>query len=153
MCRSSRPEMFCKNGVLWNFAKFTGNHLCQSFSFMNVSSLRPPATLLKKRLWHRCFPVNFVKYLRTPFFTEHLRWLLLHVIIKLFSCNTSIGMTISNTFTSNARLKLAKNQALAKQHLEAELLLFENYLLSSSNIVSNNNNRYSKKYMKNNYVC
>ena len=20
-----------------------------------------------KRLWHRCFPVNFVKFLRTPF--------------------------------------------------------------------------------------
>ena len=26
-----------------------------------------PATLLKKRLWHWCFPVNFAKYLRTPF--------------------------------------------------------------------------------------
>ena len=26
-----------------------------------------PATLLKKRLWHKCFPVNFVKLLRTPF--------------------------------------------------------------------------------------
>ena len=25
-----------------------------------------PATLLKKRLWHRCFPVNFAKFLRTP---------------------------------------------------------------------------------------
>ena len=25
------------------------------------------ATLLKKRLWHRCFPVNFTKFLRTPF--------------------------------------------------------------------------------------
>ena len=37
---------------------------------------RPP-TLLKKRLWHRCFPVNFVKFLRT-LLTEHLRWLLLY---------------------------------------------------------------------------
>ena len=27
----------------------------------------------KKRLWHRCFPVNFAKFLRTPFVTEHLR--------------------------------------------------------------------------------
>ena len=36
-----------------------------------------PATLLKKRLWHRCFPVNFAKFLRTPFPTEHLWWLLL----------------------------------------------------------------------------
>ena len=34
-----------------------------------------PATLLKKGFWHRCFPVNFVKFLRTSFLTEHL-WLL-----------------------------------------------------------------------------
>ena len=36
-----------------------------------------PATLLKKGLCHRCFPVNFEKFLKTPFFTEHLQWLLL----------------------------------------------------------------------------
>ena len=35
------------------------------------------ATLLKNRLWHRCFPVNFPKFLRTPFLTEHCQWLLL----------------------------------------------------------------------------
>ena len=33
---------------------------------------------------------------------------------------------MGNTFISNARLKLAKNQANAKQHLEADFLLFEN---------------------------
>ena len=27
--------------------------------------------------WHRNFPVNFAKFLRTAFFSEHLRWLLL----------------------------------------------------------------------------
>ena len=26
-----------------------------------------PATLSKKSLWHRCFPVNLAKFLRTPF--------------------------------------------------------------------------------------
>ena len=26
-----------------------------------------PASLLKKRLWHRCFSVNFGKFLKTPF--------------------------------------------------------------------------------------
>ena len=36
-----------------------------------------PATFLKKRLWHRSFPVKFKKFLRTPFLTEHFRWLLL----------------------------------------------------------------------------
>ena len=30
------------------------------------------ATLLKKRLWHRFFPVNFVKFLRTPFLDRTL---------------------------------------------------------------------------------
>ena len=34
---------------------------------------------------------------------------------------------ISNTFISNTRLKLAKNQANAKQNPEAVPLLFENY--------------------------
>ena len=52
---------------------------------------------------------------------------------------------ISNTFISNARLKLAKNLAKAKQHSEAELLLLENYSLSSSMLSSKHNRRYSKK--------
>ena len=35
--------------------------------FLNkVAGLRP-VILLKKRLWHRCFPANFVKFLRTSF--------------------------------------------------------------------------------------
>ena len=33
--------------------------------------------IFKKRIWHRCFPVNFAKFLRTPFFIEHLWWLIL----------------------------------------------------------------------------
>ena len=41
-----------------------------------------PATLLKKRLLHNCFPLNFVKFLRTAFFIEHLWWLLLRSKIK-----------------------------------------------------------------------
>ena len=64
--RSSRLEVFCKKGVLGNFAKFTGKHMCQRLFFNKVAGLKP-ATLLKKSLWHRCFPVNFAKFLRTPF--------------------------------------------------------------------------------------
>ena len=65
--RSSRPELFCRKGALRNFAKFTGKHLYQSLFFDKVAGLRP-ATLLKRRVWHRCFPVNFRKFLKTPFF-------------------------------------------------------------------------------------
>ena len=67
--RSSRPEVICKKGVLRNFAKFIGKHLCQRLLFSKVAGLRP-ATLFKKGLWHRCFPVNFKKFLRTPFLKE-----------------------------------------------------------------------------------
>ena len=37
--RSSRPEVFCKKGVLKNFTKFTGKHLCQSLFFNKVAGL------------------------------------------------------------------------------------------------------------------
>ena len=36
-------------------------------SFLAWNRSFMPATLLKKRLWHRCFPVNFAKFLRTSF--------------------------------------------------------------------------------------
>ena len=81
LVRSSRPKVFCKKGVLRNFTKFTGKHLYQSLFLNKVAGLRP-ATLLKKRLWHRYFPVNFAKFLRAPFLTEHLWWLLLRIWIQ-----------------------------------------------------------------------
>ena len=64
--RSSRLEAFYRKGVLRNFAKFTGKHLCQSLFFNKAASPRL-VTLLKKRLWHRSFPVNFAEFLRTSF--------------------------------------------------------------------------------------
>ena len=69
--RTSHPEVFCKKGVLENFAKFTGKHLCQSLFFNKIAGLRP-LTLLKKRLWLSRFSVNFGKFLRAPYFREHL---------------------------------------------------------------------------------
>ena len=61
---SSRSQMFLPEGVLKNYANFTGKQ-------ENVA-----CNFFKKRLQHRCFPVKFAKFLRTPFFTEQLRWLL-----------------------------------------------------------------------------
>ena len=37
--KSSLPEMFCKKGVLKNFAKFTRKHRYQSLFFNNVAGL------------------------------------------------------------------------------------------------------------------
>ena len=43
-CRSRTPELLRKKGVLKDFAKFTGKHLCQSLFLNKV------VTLLKKRV-------------------------------------------------------------------------------------------------------
>ena len=48
--RSSHRWCSVKNGVLRNFAKFTGKHLCQGLFFNKVAGLR---------LWHRRLPLNF----------------------------------------------------------------------------------------------
>lgn len=50
---------------------------------------------------------------------------------KLFRIH--VFFNISNTFISNTTLKLAKNQARAKQNPESKLLLFENYYLIDYN--------------------
>ena len=58
-----------------NFANFTQKHLCWSL-FNKVTGLKA-CTFIKKRHQHPCFPVKFAKFLRRPFFIEHLRWRLL----------------------------------------------------------------------------
>ena len=54
-----------KEDPLINCTKFAGKHLCQGLFFNGFAGLGA-ATLLKKKLWHLCFPVNFAKFLRTP---------------------------------------------------------------------------------------
>ena len=52
--RSSHQVCSVRKGALRNFPKFAGKHL-------------RPATLLKRRLWHRCFSVNFAKIFKNAF--------------------------------------------------------------------------------------
>ena len=100
--RSSHQRRSMKKGVLKNLTgKVTGKLLCQSLFFYKAEGLRP-ATLLRKRVWHRCFPVNFVKFLRTPFlqntsgycfFVDYLKLNFMHqwnkTWFKLFWCMIS----------------------------------------------------------------
>ena len=65
-------------GVLENFANFTRKYLFWSLFFSKVAGLQ----LNYERLQHRCFRVKFVKFLRTSFLTEHLRWLLLENLFR-----------------------------------------------------------------------
>ena len=52
-----RPEIICKKGIFKSFSKFTGKHLCRGLFFNKFEEPRP-VTLSKRRLRHRCFPVN-----------------------------------------------------------------------------------------------
>ena len=73
--RSSHQRCTIKKGAIKNFAKFIAKNLCQSLSLK--SCRLQPATLLKNKFWHSCFPMNFVKLLRAPFLQNTSRRLLL----------------------------------------------------------------------------
>ena len=59
-------EMLYEKSCSYKLRKFTGKHLCQSLFVNKFTGLRA-ATLLKKKLSHMHFPVNFAKFLRTPY--------------------------------------------------------------------------------------
>ena len=62
--RSSRSEVLCKKD-----GKFCKIHRKTT---VPESLFNRTATLLKKKLWRKCFPVNVAKFLRTLFLPEHL---------------------------------------------------------------------------------
>ena len=68
--------------------------------FNKVAGLRP-ATLSKKRPWHRCFPVNFAKFLRTSFLQNTFGRLLLKkgktVLFALNDSGNRKHSIVSNT--------------------------------------------------------
>ena len=79
--KSSQQRCSIKESVLRNFLKSAGEHLCQSLFFNKVAGIKPAITL-KKRLQHRCFLVNFPKFLKTPFLQNTSGRLLLKLIIN-----------------------------------------------------------------------
>ena len=48
--RCSCPEVFCKKGVLRNFAKFTGKRLCQGLFLIKLHALSNFAKFTQKHL-------------------------------------------------------------------------------------------------------
>ena len=77
--------------VFLEISEHSQENTCARVSFFNKIAGLKPATLLKKRLWHRCFPMNAVKFLRTPFHIEHLWWLLLK---RSYICYHIICVTV-----------------------------------------------------------
>ena len=95
------PEVFCKHRCSQKFLKIHRKTPVLESLFNKASGLWP-AILFKKRLQHRCFPVNFVKFLRTSFYIEHLWWLL-SLSFSLYhfaalSYNTGNSFTVSESY-------------------------------------------------------
>ena len=56
---------------------------------------------IKKRLCHRCFPVNFEKFLRTSFFIEHLCSLLLKNLWNIICWSQFLKLNFIKDFKSS----------------------------------------------------
>ena len=64
--------MFCKKGFLLEISQNSQENTCAWVSFL-IKLQASTCNFIKKRLWHRCFPVNCARFLRTPFLREHIR--------------------------------------------------------------------------------
>ena len=122
-------------GVLKNFAQFTEKHLRQSLFFNKVAGLSL-ATLLKKRLWRRCFPVNFVRFLRTPFLHISSVRLLLDRIKCVWQNLRCMCLVLKcrNMFIQDIGIKFLSFSSLFAQ---AHLLFFLYYNVIYYNVLKN----------------
>ena len=66
----------CGKNVFLEISQNPQKNTCARVSFLIKLQAWGLQLYLKKRLWHRCFPVNFAKFLTTPFLTEHFRWMI-----------------------------------------------------------------------------
>ena len=66
-CRSSHQRHSVRKGVLRNFAKFTGKHLCQS-----ESTRAEACNFIKKEALAQVFSYEFCEISQNTFLTEHL---------------------------------------------------------------------------------
>ena len=73
--RSSRPEVFLRNGLLKIRSKFIEEHPCQS-----AISIKLLCNFIEIALWHGCSSVNLLHIFRTSFLRKTYWWLLLKCV-------------------------------------------------------------------------
>ena len=77
------PEVFREKGLLRYFAEFIEKHMYRVPFLIKLQAL-------KKRPWYRCFPLNFAKFLRTPFLHNTSERLLLIQKQSTFYLSSSV---------------------------------------------------------------
>ena len=70
--RHSLRRCSVKRGVLRNFAKFTGKHLCQSLYFNKVAGLPKACNFIKIETLAQVFFCKFCEISKNIVFTEHI---------------------------------------------------------------------------------
>ena len=80
--RSSHKRCSIKKAVLKIFGILTGK-TCVGASFFNKVADLQACNFIKKKLQHRCFPVNTAKFLRTPILKKICQRRLLKASTKL----------------------------------------------------------------------
>ena len=83
--------MFFKIIFLKKFANFTGKHLSRSLS--NKVAGPHNCNVIKKKLQHKFFPVNFVNYSRPP-----ILWRIYERLVLKHQCNFLKTSFLQNTF-------------------------------------------------------
>ena len=100
--RSSRPKMFCKQGVLRNSTKFTKKHLCQSLIFNKVAGLRPQTcNFIKKEALAQEFSCEFCKTSKNTFFRKTPLVAASAYCIVVISCYLIVSIVSNCFFMSN----------------------------------------------------
>ena len=94
------PEVFCERRCSWKFRKIDRKTPAPESLLSKVAGLRH-ANLLKKRLAHRCLPVNFAKFLRIPFYRTPL-------LAASVNNGDSKILLIENEEIINQNIKVAK---------------------------------------------
>ena len=86
--------MFCKKGLLRNFAKFTGKHLRQRYFFHKIADAR---NFIKNETLIQVSSCEFCGFSKNTFFTEHLRTT---VSASLDYALTSCGIWLNADFAT-----------------------------------------------------
>ena len=113
--------------------------ICVGVSFRKVAGLKA-CNFTKKRPKHGSFPLNIAKFLRTAFFIEHLRWLLLTVlphyskvtwgVCSLISCLHVLSV-LSRMYTK----RCTNNYLLSRNKTISSLLILIDHVLPISDYV------------------
>ena len=111
-------------------------------SLFNIVSGLQACNFIKKRLQHRCFLVNIANFLRTVFFVENLRWLLLvlcifnlHVFLNPLSANPTKWANTLKQFAgklpTNCLSMFDHFVGLALKRLRVRVIILQPFILKT----------------------